>query len=75
MLTVFILGLIIGRMTNDSGRYSYKLEQESLIVFDSSTGIIYVKDNTQDKTKFFEIDVKNAGWKEYKEKNNIPVSQ
>lgn len=68
VLIVFLLGFIIGRITTDNGRYFYKIEKEQLAIFDSRTGIFYIKDNSKPKTTFFQLDVKNAATKDYKEK-------
>ena len=65
---IFVLGFILGRITNDTNRYTYDLKGEQLAIFDSKTGKIYVKDNSESNTKYFVIDAINAEVENYKPK-------
>ena len=60
------VGFIMGRITSDNGRYSYKIENNQLAIFDSKTGKFYIKESHEKETKYFTIDVVNAKIANYK---------
>lgn len=65
-LILFCIGFLIGKTQNDNGRYFLKNESDGIIIFDTSTGVIYFGErNTK---KYFEVDIKNATSKDYKPK-------
>lgn len=69
IVIIFLVGFILGRITDDTGRYTSDLTNNQLAIFDSKTGKVYVKDSRESKTKYFVIDVINAEIENYKPKN------
>ena len=66
IILFFSLGFITGRITSDNGRYSYKLENNQLAIFDSKTGKFYIKEGREKESKYFSVDVINAKVIKYK---------
>ena len=65
-LMLFCVGFLMGKTQNDSGRYFLKNESDGIVIFDTSTGVIYF--GGRNTKKYFEVDIKNATSKEYKPK-------
>ncbi|UBB90898.1 hypothetical protein J4771_06035 [Candidatus Kaistella beijingensis] len=65
-LLLFCVGFLLGKTQNDNGRYFLKSESNGVVIFDTSTGVIYFGElNTK---KYLEVDIKNATSKKYKPK-------
>lgn len=68
ILIVFVAGFLFGKSQNDSGRFQFEHKEYQIAIFDTKTGLIYVKDNREYQTKHFKLDVINADGSEYKKK-------
>lgn len=60
LIIVFCLGLIIGNLFNDKGRYIKTRQDNYYDVFDTKTGLIYRTGIDNNRRFFQKLDLKNG---------------
>lgn len=71
VLVTFLIGLFIGTQLNDSGRYQKKDYNNGVLIFDTKTGVYYLKEvSDYGRVRYFKGDVENASRLEYKSKKS-----